>query len=114
MQERLIEYSRFGGTQMHCPSCNKIKMCESINYKEFSNSEFRRFYSSEIDSINWFARARECRACFCVFETAEVPKKILSEFISIKRSLAKQSSIKELYRAGKLVSLKKHQGRNPE
>ena len=108
IQSRLHVYSKFGGTAIYCPSCKTITTCESLDYENFSKKSVRRFYSSEVNNVNWYARARKCRSCFFTFETVEIPKEILSEFLSLKRkTIENQTATEELAKTGKLISLTK-------
>jgi hypothetical protein len=108
LQLRLEFYSGIGGTSMFCPSCEKVRSCESVNYEEFSKGKFRRFYSSEVDKVHWFARARKCRTCFYVFETVEVSRKILSEFLLMKKKIIEtQEAVEQLSDTGNVIKLKR-------
>lgn len=82
----LMEYSKTGGTKIHCPSCKEVRICEAIDPKSLMLSETseRRLSIIHHSDISWFRRARRCRTCFYEFLTAELPEEFLYELVCLR------------------------------
>ena len=86
IQMPLIEYSKTGGTNIPCPSCKEVRICEAIEpgWLGLANTNERRLSIIHHSDISWFRRGRRCRTCFYEFLTAELPEEFLYELVRLR------------------------------
>lgn len=61
-----------GGTQMYCPNCGHVQVCEAVPTTQLGQPSGRRWYKKDHEDIRWFRRGRRCQMCQKSFITAEV------------------------------------------
>ena len=77
-----------GGTQMWCPYCVKVTVCEGISPTELGKPSGRRWTYKEHEDIQWFRRGRRWLSCNNSFVTAEVDEDFLYELVDLRIALA--------------------------
>lgn len=79
-----------GGTQMYCPHCKCIRVCEAVPTTKCGAliPAGQRWYRKDYEDVQWFRRGRECKACGQHFITAEVNELFLTELGELRNALA--------------------------
>lgn len=77
-----------GGTDMYCPSCRTIRVCQSPSLSSIGESSGQRWRHTEHADLNWFRRARRCLTCGEEFITAELNEKYLDELVELRNALS--------------------------
>jgi hypothetical protein len=75
------------GTQIYCPNCRKIGICEvvgSTEAREWVGNSARRWHRTDHPDIHWFRRVRRCENCVELFTTAEIDEGLLNELITLR------------------------------
>ncbi len=86
-----------GGTQMYCPKCEKITVCQAIPLSQLDEESEQRWYKTEHEDIQWFRRGRRCQECFEEFITSEINEKYLDELTELRDAVADIKNNAQLY-----------------
>ena len=88
-----------GGTQKHCPKCDKIRVCKAVNPSELGKKSNQRWYKTKHTDINWFRRGLVCQTCAHSWLSAEIPESLLTELAELRDALTEIKSNAETYMA---------------
>ncbi len=86
-----------GGTQMNCPYCGEVQICQAVPTTELGKPSGQRWYRKDHQDIRWFRRGRKCTACNKRFITAEVDEEFLNELVELRNALASLKVNAEAY-----------------
>lgn len=86
-----------GGTQMYCPHCEHVRVCEAIPTTQLGKPAGQRWYRKGHEDLQWFRRGRRCQTCRKSFITAEVDEDFLDELVELRTALAQIKSNAEDY-----------------
>ena len=80
-------------TQLQCPACKKVQVCEVFEPRGDTKARGRRWYFKDHPDIHWFRRHRRCEGCSHEFESAEVPYLLVVELRSLREHVLKQQKL---------------------
>jgi len=86
-----------GGTQVFCPYCSAVKVCQAVPTTELGKPSGQRWRREDHKDIQWFRRGRRCVACRKQFITAEVDEGFLGELVELRNALANIKANAEEY-----------------
>src|SRR4051794_19490510 len=86
-----------GGTQMYCPFCGEVQVCEAIPTTLLGKPTGQRWHKQGHDDLQWFRRGRRCQACRNSFVTAEVDEDFVDELVELRTALAQIKKNAEAY-----------------
>lgn len=86
-----------GGTQIWCPLCKDIQICQAIPVTSIGKKSGQRWFRKDHNDIRWFRRARRCLNCELEFLTAEVDEDFITELVKLRNALADIKSNAERY-----------------
>lgn len=86
-----------GGTQIYCPQCKCVRVCEAVSATQLGKPSGRRWYKTGHEDLQWFRRGRCCQICRKSFITAEVEENFLDELVELRTALAHIKASAETY-----------------
>lgn len=86
-----------GGTQMYCPNCKLVTVCEGISPSALTGSSGQRWHNTKHKDVNWFRRGRKCNECKQSFLTAEIGESFLDELVELRDALKVLKANAETY-----------------
>src|SRR4051812_49306864 len=83
-------------TLIWCPQCDAVRPCRSVNQSSFDGSLIAspgleskpgRWYLTKYPDIRFYRRWRECTVCLELFDTAELPMRMVDELADARARL---------------------------